>query len=61
MSHETHSADHRCPSRPVCFIVPPDPLANVIEEGDPEQREAALRDDRRVGRAAHPARRRLDA
>ena len=43
MSHETHPAEHRCPSRPVCFILPPDALASVIEEGDPAQRAAALR------------------
>ncbi len=42
MSHETHSADHRCPSRPVCFILPPDALASMIAEGDPAQRAAAL-------------------
>ena len=35
MPHETRSADHRCPSRPGCFILPPDALASMIEEGDP--------------------------
>ena len=43
MSHQTHPAEHRCPSRPACFILPPDALASVIEEGDPAQRAAALR------------------
>jgi Zn-dependent metalloprotease len=35
--------DHRCPSPPVCFILPPDPLARVIADGDAAQREAAMR------------------
>ena len=30
-------------ARPVCSIAPPDMLARLIEEGDPEQRAAALR------------------
>ena len=43
MTHETHGVEHRCPSRPVCFILSPDALASIIEEGDPAQRAAAVR------------------
>ena len=38
-----HPAGHRCPRLPVCFILPPDPLARVLAEGADAQREAALR------------------
>jgi Zn-dependent metalloprotease len=34
---------HQDRSTPCCFILPPDLLARLAEEGSPEQREAALR------------------
>ena len=43
MSPDPHPAGHRCPRLPVCFILPPDPLARVLAEGEDAQREAALR------------------